>query len=366
MQLASVYQSLGIRLRGASRHRDASQAFDRARSLCEKLVEANPAEPRFVHELVRALGNSSAGAYSSPDDVSSAAVISTLERASTLLEAAIQASPSNLVLRADLAWISELLGTRMKSAGREAEAMTAYRRALDLRDSLSKTNPTSTRHLERQLSLLGSLVLLHRQTGDVVEARLCYDRARQLAANAGSLASHPEVLQELVDVLEDWAAMELKAGNIPQAAAKYELLDATLARLLDTSPSSPGADSRTAGLIRRRGVASQALNRTTEAIARYRQSLALLEAISQPSPIDLYDIACCHALISSAVGTAESREAEARLAVDGVRRALEAGYSERPWIREQDPNLRSIRPRADFQLLMMDRRFPAQPFAPGN
>ena len=57
LELASICDSLGLRLRDAGRTREASAAFDRARELCEALVAANPTDPKFAHELARTLGN---------------------------------------------------------------------------------------------------------------------------------------------------------------------------------------------------------------------------------------------------------------------------------------------------------------------
>ena len=43
---------------------------------------------------------------------------------------------TNLILTADLAWIDTLIGIRLKSAGRYAEAMEAYERPLAARERL--------------------------------------------------------------------------------------------------------------------------------------------------------------------------------------------------------------------------------------
>ena len=144
---------------------------------------------------------------------------------------------------------------------------------------------------------------------------------------------------------------------------------ATVARLIEAHPAAPRYRSQLADGIRRVGTVLQAAGRTADAIAHYRQSLAELERLETPTPTDIYDMACCRSLISGAASepgsgmtTAEGR-AEAERAVVGVRRAFDAGYSNLSWIRTGDPDLKPIRSRRDFQLLMMDLIFPAQPFA---
>jgi hypothetical protein len=112
----------------------------------------------------------------------------------------------------------------------------------------------------------------------------------------------------------------------------------------------------------------QGTGRAAEAIGDYRRSIAELERIKTPTPIDIYDMACCRSLISGAASAAGSGlttaegQAEAEKAVAGVRRSLDAGYSNLAWIRKVDPDLTPIRSRPDFRLLMMDVAFPAEPF----
>jgi hypothetical protein len=94
----------------------------------------------------------------------------------------------------------------------------------------------------------------------------------------------------------------------------------------------------------------------------------MLEGLRKPRPVDLYDIACCHSLISGARAQAgpslraEEGEAEAERAVAGIRRAIEAGYPHLVWIRSEDPDLKPVRSRLDFRLLIMDMSMPVEPF----
>ena len=113
----------------------------------------------------------------------------------------------------------------------------------------------------------------------------------------------------------------------------------------------------------------QAAGRPADAIAYYRQSIAGLETLEKPTPVDIYDMACCRSLIAGAALepgsglTAAEGQAEAERAVTDVRRAVDGGYTEFKWIRQGDPDLKPIRPRRDFQNFIMDMAFPADPFA---
>ena len=60
--------------------------------------------------------------------------------------------------------------------------------------------------------------------------------------------------------------------------------------------------------------------------------------------------------------TTGERQAEADLAIQWLRRAIATGYRKLALI-QTDPDLDQLRSRPDFQLLMLDLAFPAEPFA---
>jgi hypothetical protein len=61
--------------------------------------------------------------------------------------------------------------------------------------------------------------------------------------------------------------------------------------------------------------------------------------------------------------SADEGQAEAERAVAGVRRAMKAGFQNLPWIRTGDPDLKPIRSRRDFRLLMLEMSKPVNPIA---
>jgi eukaryotic-like serine/threonine-protein kinase len=367
LELASTCDSLGLALHDAGRTREAGAAYDRARELCEALVEANPSDPTFAHEFARTVGNSS---LVLPEDRPNAVVTAVLERAFRRLGTVSEANPTNSILQADLAWIGTLLGRRQADAGRAAEALQDYGRALAARERLSKANPTLTRHVEQQIYLHHMIGLLHEQAGRPAEALLSYQRGRAIGEGAtGSLASAPELLEQLASVHQALGDFMLKSGDSPQALASYERKMAILTGLAGAFPSLPSYRTDMIEGNMRLGAVMQAAGRTADAIVQYRRSLAELERLEKPRPVEFYDMACCRALLSGAAAepgsglTAAEARAEAERAVAGVRRALDAGYREIDWIRTGDPDLKPIRSRPDFQLLMLDLAFPRDPFA---
>jgi eukaryotic-like serine/threonine-protein kinase len=115
----------------------------------------------------------------------------------------------------------------------------------------------------------------------------------------------------------------------------------------------------------------QKCGRPADAVLAFRDAIEILEGLANPSPGDLYDIACCQSLLAGAAVEAGSGltvaagRAEADKAMERLRRVIAAGWSQAAWMRT-DADLDPIRSRPDFQLLMMDLAFPAEPFARGD
>jgi hypothetical protein len=144
-----------------------------------------------------------------------------------------------------------------------------------------------------------------------------------------------------------------------QALASFERALAVRRKLVEESPETPNFTSELASTPRRRGIVEQRFRRAGEAVADYRQSIALLEGLTMPAPGDLYLLACNHSLLAGAAGQSGSglsttdREAEAAKALATLRGAIAAGWSDAAHLRV-DPDLAPLRPRPDFQKLLAD------------
>ena len=116
------------------------------------------------------------------------------------------------------------------------------------------------------------------------------------------------------------------------------------------------------------GRSSQQTGRLTEATEAFRKAIVTQDAIPNPEPVDLYDLACWHALLGglggrpgSGVSEAEGRD-ERDLAMSWLERAIAAGYPDATHM-QTDTDLDPLRGREDFRLLMFDLAFPADPFS---
>ena len=106
------------------------------------------------------------------------------------------------------------------------------------------------------------------------------------------------------------------------------------------------------------------------AAADWRRAIVLCEGLPPRTDWTARYEAFCHAMLSGLAGiagcgmTASDGALEAERAMDILRRNIAAGYRG-PAIRTE-PALDPLRTRPDFQLLLRDVDFPAEPFARGD
>jgi hypothetical protein len=108
------------------------------------------------------------------------------------------------------------------------------------------------------------------------------------------------------------------------------------------------------------------MDRSNEALANIRKAEELLEHSSPLSPWIFYNLACAYsrwsAVSSSGASPAPAeRDASAARAMAALRRAVAAGFDNVGHM-GRDPDLDPLRSRPDFQAVIMEVGFPADPF----
>jgi tetratricopeptide (TPR) repeat protein len=166
--------------------------------------------------------------------------------------------------------------------------------------------------------------------------------------------------------------LELAAGRPAVARELFEKALEQQRRLAEAAPSDPTVRAGMASVVRQLGTALQASGRPADAIEHYRRSLAQIESIERLTAVNVYDMACCRALIAGAAAapgsglSAAEAEAEATQAVSLLRRAFAAGYGDLAWARDLDTDLKPIRGRSDFQALMAELAHSPKGKKPGS
>ncbi len=171
-----------------------------------------------------------------------------------------------------------------------------------------------------------------------------------------------------------WQSQYHPPASFPELSDALEFFEQARAKLgkLGESDPSHAAVRRTLAAVHN-GIAGvrSVVGPRHEALASAERARALLEAAPRPLADDIYELAVSHALVSElaspephspAGGDRIRREAHADQAISLLRRAIESGYRKRAAL-ETDPGWQPIRHRADFELLVRDIDYPADPFA---
>jgi len=215
-------------------------------------------------------------------------------------------------------WILDTIGNRERSRQRPKEAVRAFQVELAIWDELAlqcKDEEFRGRSVHRyQSEVLQKIRMLRGQTGDTVEPLM--------------LREKPEELQGLIArgaALLDAARLEREVGETVSGKTRAALSEACR-RLARTPPTAAS------GLYD---------------LAR------MYSVLSAPGPLD------------KAVPVDQSRKGQNEAAAQAIallHRAVAAGWSDVDRM-NHDPDLDSLRERPDFQALLRELAFPADPFA---
>jgi eukaryotic-like serine/threonine-protein kinase len=281
----------------------------------------------------------------------------------------IDANPNVSAYREYLGDNCRNLANALLKLGRPEEASEALERSLDAFGILARDNPTVPRFqigLARVGCLQGKQLAMagHRQEAI---AAMELDLSRLEAV----LKANPELLEAKIDLAMLTTALAhlfRDTGRTAQARKAYEKSRETVEGLIKTRPGSASDQFDLARIlieITRLEADRGAWNRI---IATLRTAIALVE--KEPTgPSSLYERAQGHALLAAVFARTDSARtpAEARGEADRsmtlLRQAVESGYHDRVAIGTDD-DLELLKPRTDFQTLLMDLAFPAAPFAP--
>jgi hypothetical protein len=157
-------------------------------------------------------------------------------------------------------------------------------------------------------------------------------------------------------------------GRPAEARSEYERAIALFEQPVRQNPAGAWHRYMLACALRRRGLILRDLGDPAGAAADARRALALCDGPGPRSVEEVFETACCHAMLGgldgragSGVSAAEGEE-EAGKSMERLRRAVAMGYRNRIELGLESA-LESLRSRDDFQLLMMDLAMPANPFA---
>jgi tetratricopeptide (TPR) repeat protein len=237
------------------------------------------------------------------------------ERAVAIYRELADANPSDTRFRYKLANTSYNLGNLLRMTRRPTEALRSYERSRESYQQVADANPFDTRAVSGLGARYYNIGELQRETGRPVEALRSFERAR-------------EIFQRLADDNLTTSDYQVRLSQ-----CHFEI-----------------------------GLLLQSTGRMDEARRSLEKCLDILDKSEHPSADDLYNKACLLARISALSGPGGGDGATVDRAMQTLREAIASGFRNRDHM-AKDGDLDPLRSRPDFQLLMIDLAFPADPFA---
>jgi tetratricopeptide (TPR) repeat protein len=287
-------------------------------------------------------------------------------RARAILEPLARDHPGIARHRENLSFTLSNLGVIEQDLGRTDEAIRLHRQALEIHEALVRHEPGNAeyrndlgwcwRYLSQALASAGDLGAALRSAEQAVALyeELVRDDRRDV-----------EVRWRLARSLDEMGRIGSLSGRPADAAEALERAAGIHEALARDDPGFYGVD-----IVRNRLYAAcqqLAAGRPGEARACLRRAEDELKRSHRVRPeMLLHDLACSHILWSAAgregaIGPDE-REARTRRAIATLRRAVMAGHADLMQVR-RDLVLDPLRRRRDFEEMILDLSFPAEPFA---
>jgi tetratricopeptide (TPR) repeat protein len=316
--LAESLLRTGVARLAAREPAEAMRRFERAREIRARLVAGHPEVERYRRDLATALSNIAAvhGMNDEP-----ARALESLGGARAQAKWLLSRDEASIANQDFLAKIGNNLGSAYRDLGRYPEALEAYEQALATLARLAGSHPTVTDFQAALARLHGNVGGVRREMGDPAGALVSFERAREIRARL--VAAHPAVTEYrvgLAAVLTDLAALHRARGG------------------------------------------------HTRALEDYREARRILERIPNLDARSLYNLAVAYVQLGELSVPPEPTNAPvswADRAVQALRQAVDAGFSNVRHM-SQDSDLAPLKSRDDFQNLLRDMTFPADPFAQGT
>src|SRR5262249_28689234 len=271
------------------------------------------------------------------------------ERAFVIRQQLAETNPGAALLRKKVGDAYSWCSIPLRQLEKFAEALSAQQKGIEIYETEARTNP-------RDAELHNLLGIAYNNESNTLES------LGKLGEAAAVLAKAVETQQKAIDAnrgvtkyksnqaffSRNWGETLQRLGRWEEAQQAYGKAASLMQPLMSAYPTRAAYRPFLATITRSRGGALQKLGRPSEAAAAYRESLELLQGLSKPSPGQIYDLACCYALLHGVApekGSGLSPSdgvASGAHAVEALHRAIGAGYRDLTKLRK-DTNLESLR-----------------------
>ena len=357
--LATSCRNIGLLLRDTGYPAEALKSFRQALAICGQLARDNPTVTAYQDDLAQS--HHYIGLLMG-DTGHPAEALESYQRALEIQEHLARDNPAVTWLQKGLAVRHYNVGAMLRDTGHSAEALESCRRAVVIQDRLVRDNPDNTR-LQSDLALshnnIGELL---RDIGHPAEALESLGRALKIRERlARDNPSDHSFQSYLGATLHNIAEIEMRQQHFREAREHLERAIEHQRTALAVLPGHPYYQQAVRAHLLNLTKVYHALNQPAQAIRTTQE----LVALAKESPSELYNVAGALAL-SIPLVQGEQQQALAAEAVQILKRAITAGWNDAGRT-SRDPDLAPLRDRDDFRRLLaelLDRGFPADPFAP--
>ncbi len=364
-RLGGAYSDLGLQLTRSNKPAQALEPFARARALLERLAAEQPDVHEFRNLLGAIEGNCAHALTRAgrPDEA-----LKCLAKAKAIYERLAADAPDMPMYRRFQAMSCRMAAEALAGMGRLDEAPGEIDRAVAILDRLAGEQP-------------GVADYRFDLAEDLLTSGRVRDMAGRFAPALEALAKSQALLERLVSdnpglfeyqeklgwVLESQGRALEHQGRAAEAIAAYQGASAIRERLAAAHPNNSQIQMQRVTIQARIATLTATTGDVAGGIAMLRHVLSVQEGLP-PGPGEIYNVACTRSILAGLASrpgsgmTPAQAEAEAVAAMASLRRATDAGFRNLHHIRGDD-DLMALRPRRDFQLLLLDLALPADPFA---
>jgi eukaryotic-like serine/threonine-protein kinase len=348
---------------------EAEAEYRKALSILQKLADDNPTSTELRASLAR--GHHGLGvALKYTDKLTEAEAH--VRKSLAIIEKLVDDNPAVTEFRLRLALYGFNLAWIVIDMGKLPEAEARCRTSLAIMRDLLADNPDVPSYRDNLAMGRASLgrVLLHLGKPGEAEAE-CRMAVAVLQKLVDDNPANMIVRNHLPHALHDLGDAVRSQGRAAEAKDLYEQMIAKAEPPALKYPNNPEYLVKLVSAVWRRGLTRGELGDLAGAAADARRAVRLSEGLPPRTIPYQFEKACSHAALAalagqpgSGVSTAEGKAAADR-AMDWLRGAVAVGYRNANELRIESA-LDSLRSRRDFQHLMMDLAFPADPFVRGG
>jgi serine/threonine protein kinase/tetratricopeptide (TPR) repeat protein len=367
--LALTLLEMGIHRRATGDPDKALAHYAETEAILTRLVADNPSVSNYQDKLA-AVWHNTANIFAASGRYDEA--LAGYERARAAQAKLVAAESDRPEHRHTLGTMNTEIGACLFDAGRLDAALVAAERGRGILEALVAEQPNVPEYRRNLANNLNTVGAVHLSRTRLDQALAALEQARAIRLRL--VNDSPAVLQYQLDLAESTfnvGSLKARQQHLSEALEFYEQAQAELVKLAESDPSHAAVRRSLAAVHNGIAGVRSVVGPKQEALASAERARALLEPVPHLLADDLYELALSHVLASGLAspeplaGNGEDRmrrESHADQAISLLRHAIESGYRKRTAL-ETDPGWQPIRQRTDFQTLLRDIAWPADPFA---